>query len=124
MFRTRFRQEIVAKFLPPSRLRKAQKLIILCDGMPSIPRKQPLAEFLAAKGFWVIYPRYREHGKAVVSFLRNRPIKTFSTSSTTCQRSLRKLRSVVASSYRRIKSSSSEEALVVRQRSCYRLIHE
>ena len=27
--------------------------------MPSIPRKQPLSEFLAAKGFWVIYPRYR-----------------------------------------------------------------
>jgi hypothetical protein len=24
-----------------------------------IPRKQSLSEFLAAKGFWVIYPRYR-----------------------------------------------------------------
>lgn len=24
--------------------------------MPSIPRKQPLAEFLARKGFWVMYP--------------------------------------------------------------------
>ena len=27
--------------------------------MPSIPRKQPLAEFLSAKGYWVFYPRYR-----------------------------------------------------------------
>jgi esterase/lipase len=48
MFRTRFKKEIVAEFLPPLRAKKKQKLIILCDGMPSIPRKQPLAEFLAA----------------------------------------------------------------------------
>jgi hypothetical protein len=59
MFRTRFRQQIVAEFLPPSQERKAQKVVVLCDGMPSIPRYQPLSEFLAAKGFWVIYPRYR-----------------------------------------------------------------
>jgi hypothetical protein len=30
-----------------------------CDSMPSIPRKQPLSDFLTGKGFWVIYPRYR-----------------------------------------------------------------
>src|SRR5205814_7872713 len=59
MFRTRFKDEIVAEFLPSSRSAKKQKLIILCDGMPSIPRKQSLSEFLAAKGFWVVYPRYR-----------------------------------------------------------------
>jgi hypothetical protein len=59
MFRARFKKEIVAEFLPPTRPRKTQKLIILCDGMPSIPRKQPLAKFLAKKGFWVIHPRYR-----------------------------------------------------------------
>jgi pimeloyl-ACP methyl ester carboxylesterase len=59
MFRTRFKNEIVAEFLPPSRPRKKHKIIILCDGMPSIPRKQPLSEFLASKGYWVIYPRYR-----------------------------------------------------------------
>src|SRR5215467_9096254 len=60
MFRTRFKQDIVAEFVDPSRPQKKQKLIILCDGMPSMPNKQPLAEFLAANGFWVIYPRY--HG--------------------------------------------------------------
>jgi hypothetical protein len=59
MFRTRFKKEIVAEFLPPVGLRKRQKAIILCDGMPSIPRKQSLAEFLAGKGFWIFYPRYR-----------------------------------------------------------------
>ncbi len=73
MFRTRFRQQIVAEFLPPSRPRKAQRLIILCDGMPSIPRKQPLSEFLAAKGFWVIYPRYRGAWKSGGEFLAKSP---------------------------------------------------
>lgn len=73
MFRTRFKQEIVAEFLPPSRPRRAQKLIILCDGMPSIPGKQPLAEFLAGKGFWVIYPRYRGAWESGGLFLEKSP---------------------------------------------------
>ncbi len=59
MFRTRFKKEIVAEFLPPARLRKKQRVILLCDGMPSMPRKQPLAQFLAQKGYWVFYPRWR-----------------------------------------------------------------
>jgi pimeloyl-ACP methyl ester carboxylesterase len=73
MFRTRFKNEIVAEFLPPSRPTKKQKLIILCDGMPSIPRKQPLAEFLAGKGFWVIYPRYRGAWESGGKFLGKSP---------------------------------------------------
>jgi alpha-beta hydrolase superfamily lysophospholipase len=59
MFRARFARDIVAEFLPPSRPRKKQRVILLCDGMPSIPRKQPLVEFLAKKGFWTFYPRWR-----------------------------------------------------------------
>jgi pimeloyl-ACP methyl ester carboxylesterase len=73
MFRTRFRNEIVAEFLPPARHRRKQKLIILCDGMPSIPRKQPLAEFLAKRGFWVIYPRYRGAWESSGEFLLKSP---------------------------------------------------
>jgi dipeptidyl aminopeptidase/acylaminoacyl peptidase len=73
MFRTRFKNEIVTEFLPPSRTRKKQKLIILCDGMPSIPHKQSLAEFLAAKGFWVIYPRYRGAWESGGEFLARPP---------------------------------------------------
>jgi pimeloyl-ACP methyl ester carboxylesterase len=49
----------VAEFLPPARARKKQRVILLCDGMPSMPRKQPLAEFLSHKGYWVFYPRWR-----------------------------------------------------------------
>jgi pimeloyl-ACP methyl ester carboxylesterase len=59
MFRTRFKKEIVAEFLPPAHARKKDRVIVLCDGMPSIPRKQPLVEFLARKGYWVVYPRWR-----------------------------------------------------------------
>src|SRR6266567_6492775 len=73
MFRTRFNKEIVAEFLPPTRPGKRQKLIILCDGMPSIPRKQPLSGFLAAKGFWVIYPRYRGAWESGGEFLARSP---------------------------------------------------
>lgn len=73
MFRTRFKKEIVAEFLPPVRARKKSRVIILCDGMPSIPRKQPLVEFLAGKGFWVVYPRYRGAWESGGEFLRRSP---------------------------------------------------
>ncbi len=73
MFRTRFKGEIVAEFLPPVRARKKQKVIILCDGMPSIPRKQALVEFLAGKGFWVVYPRYRGTWESGGEFLERSP---------------------------------------------------
>ena len=73
MFRTRFKNEIVAEFLPSARAGKKQKVIILCDGMPSMPRKQALAGFLARKGFWVIYPRYRGAWESEGEFLNKSP---------------------------------------------------
>jgi pimeloyl-ACP methyl ester carboxylesterase len=73
MFRTRFKNEIVAEFLPPARSSRKHKVIILCDGMPSIPRKQPLAEFLSQKGYWVFYPRYRGAWESEGVFLEHSP---------------------------------------------------
>ena len=73
MFRTRFRKQILTEFLPPARATKKQKVIILCDGMPSIPRKQPLAEWLAAEGYWVFYPRYRGAWESGGEFLDKSP---------------------------------------------------
>jgi dipeptidyl aminopeptidase/acylaminoacyl peptidase len=73
MFRTRFNRDIVTEFLPPSRPRKIQRAIILCDGMPSIPRKQPLAEFLSGNGYWVFYPRYRGAWESGGQFLDRSP---------------------------------------------------
>ena len=73
MFRTRFKQEIVAEFLPPARTYKKQRVILLCDGMPSIPRKQPLAEFLSHQGYWVFYPRWRGAWESGGQFLERPP---------------------------------------------------
>jgi len=73
MFRARFKKEILAEFLPPARTARKQKVIILCDGMPSIPRKQPLAAFLAQKGYWVFYPRYRGAWESGGEFLHTSP---------------------------------------------------
>ena len=73
MFRARFKKEILAEFLPPVRPGKRQRVILLCDGMPSIPRKQPLASFLAQKGYWVFYPRYRGTWESGGEFLRTSP---------------------------------------------------
>jgi pimeloyl-ACP methyl ester carboxylesterase len=73
MFRTRFKREIVAEFLPPARASKKQKIVILCDGMPGIPRKQPLATFLSQKGYWVFYPRYRGAWESDGAFLDRSP---------------------------------------------------
>jgi dipeptidyl aminopeptidase/acylaminoacyl peptidase len=73
MFRTRFKKEILTEFLPPAHATRKQRVIVLCDGMPSIPRKQPLAEFLAAKGYWVFYPRYRGAWESGGEFLARSP---------------------------------------------------
>ena len=73
MFRTRFKKDLVAEFMPPKRSGKKQKVIILCDGMPSIPCKQPLMEFLSRKGFWVFYPRWRGAWESGGQFLQNSP---------------------------------------------------
>lgn len=73
MFRTRFQRDIVTEFLPPVRVGKVQRAIVLCDGMPSIPRKQPLAEFLSRKGYWVFYPRYRGAWESGGGFLATSP---------------------------------------------------
>jgi esterase/lipase len=73
MYRTRFKKEIVAEFLPPARARKKDRVILLCDGMPSVPRKQPLVEFLSQKGYWVFYPRWRGAWESDGQFLQRPP---------------------------------------------------
>lgn len=73
ILRTRFRRRIVAEFLPPASARKKQRAIILCDGMPSVPRKQPLMKFLADKGYWVFYPRYWGAWESGGEFLERSP---------------------------------------------------
>jgi len=73
MFRTRFKKEIVAEFLPPARPSKQRQVIILCDGMPSIPRKQALVEYLSTQGYWVFYPRWQGAWESGGQFLERSP---------------------------------------------------
>ena len=75
MLRTRFKKEIIAEFLPPVRKGKTRRVIILCDGMPSVPAKQPLAEFLARQGYWVFHPRYRGAWESGGNFLEKSPVE-------------------------------------------------
>src|ERR1035441_6181709 len=124
VFRTRFREQIVAEFLPPSRERKAQKVAVLCDGMPSIPRKQPLSEFLAAKGFWVIYPRYRGAWESGGEFLAKSPHEDILDILDELPKELEEIAFGQRFQLAQIKSSSLAEVLVEQRRSCYLLMHE
>src|ERR1700753_788119 len=72
-YRARFKKEIVAEFMPPARAGKKQKGIVLCDGMPSLPHKQALMNFLSGKGYWVFYPRYRGSWESDGKFLEKSP---------------------------------------------------
>ncbi|MDP2598779.1 MAG: prolyl oligopeptidase family serine peptidase [Candidatus Liptonbacteria bacterium] len=83
-FRTRFKKDIVAEFLPalpvPNRIegsrvegphrKKTNKVIIFCSGMPTVPAKAALIEFFAKKGYWFFFPRYRGTWESSGKFLR------------------------------------------------------
>ncbi len=71
VFRTRIKKEIVAEFVPP--VRRSNKVIILCGGMPGYPSKKELLFFLAKKGYWVFSPRYRGSWESDGSFLKKSP---------------------------------------------------
>jgi hypothetical protein len=72
-FRTRFKKEIVAEFLPPARPTKRQRVVIICDGAPSVPSKRELLTFFSRKGFWAIHFRYRGSWESDGVFLRRSP---------------------------------------------------
>jgi esterase/lipase len=75
LLRTRFAKDIVCEFLPPNKRGKYDRVIILCSGMPGIPDKQELMEFLARKGFWTFFPRYRGTWESDGQFLKASPDK-------------------------------------------------
>jgi len=65
--------------------------------MPSIPRKQPLSEFLPAKAFGSSIRAIAERGNVAGNFWRSRPRKTSSISAMICQMGWTKSRPVGAS---------------------------
>ena len=71
LLRTVFKNEIIAEFLPPKKY--SNKVVILCDGLPSLPAKQELVKFLAKRNFWVFHPRYRGSWESLGEFLGKSP---------------------------------------------------
>jgi len=73
--RTRFKKEIVAEFLPPTKRAdwRKNRVVILCDGMPTVPHKRMLLDFFSKKGYWVFHPRYRGTWESRGRFLKNSP---------------------------------------------------
>jgi len=74
LYHTIFKNEIVAEFLPPKNL-ISKKVIILCDGLPSLPDKKRLVRFLAKKNYWVFHMRYRGTWESGGEFLVNSPVQ-------------------------------------------------
>lgn len=71
VYRAKFKKEIICEFMVPKK--PSQKVIIFCDGMPSVPSKKTLMEFFWKKGFWVFHPRYRGSWESGGSFLQKSP---------------------------------------------------
>lgn len=71
ILRTRFKDEIVAEFLPPEG--ESSRAIILCNGMPSVPDKEAVMRFYSERGFWVFFPRYRGSWESDGRFLAQSP---------------------------------------------------
>lgn len=69
--RTIFKKEIIAEFVVPKK--DSKRVIIVMDGMPSVPAKRSLLEFYAKKGFWVFHPRFRGSWESKGKFLRKSP---------------------------------------------------
>jgi pimeloyl-ACP methyl ester carboxylesterase len=73
ILRARFKSGIVAEFLPPER--RSNKVVILCDGLPTVPAKRKLIQFFSQRGFWAFHMRYRGTWESSGSFLREPPSK-------------------------------------------------
>lgn len=69
--RARFKEEILAEFLPPKK--PSKKVVILCDGLPTVPSKRRLLDMLSCKGYWVIHPRFRGTWESYGTFLDHDP---------------------------------------------------
>lgn len=63
--------DILAEFWGP--VKPSGKVIILCDGCPSVPNKKRTAEVLAKKGYWVFHMRYRGSWESRGQFLKYSP---------------------------------------------------
>jgi len=66
--RTRFKKEILAEFMTPAK--RSNKVVILLDGLPSVPAKRPALEAWSRRGYWVFHMRYRGTWESGGMFLK------------------------------------------------------
>lgn len=66
-------KKIIFEFTPPENF--SQGIIILCEGLPSVPGRKDLMTMLANKGFIVVFPRYRGTWESGGEFLRTPPTR-------------------------------------------------
>ncbi len=69
--RTRFKKEILAEFIPPKQ--PTNKVVILCDGLPSVPVKGEVLEYFSRLGYWAFHLRYRGTWESGGLFLAKAP---------------------------------------------------
>lgn len=75
--RARFAKDIVAEFLPPylgKEGKNSDNVIILCDGLPSVPSKRHVLDYWSKKGYWVFHPRLRGTWESGGTFLEREPV--------------------------------------------------
>ncbi len=69
--RTRIKADVVCEFMAPAK--KSSKVVIVCDGMPTVPSKKTILEYWAKKGYWAFHPRYRGSWESGGKFLAQSP---------------------------------------------------
>lgn len=71
LLRARFSGGIIAEIAKPKV--KSTKVIVVCDGMPTVPSKKHVLEYWAEQGYWVFHPRYRGSWESSGDFLQRSP---------------------------------------------------
>jgi esterase/lipase len=54
---------------------KPTHAVIMCEGLPVVPKRQEAIEFLAKRGYFVFYPRYRGTWESDGEFLNQNPVE-------------------------------------------------
>ena len=63
-------KDIIFEFSPSE---ESRGVVIVCDGLPSVPKQKELLSDLSSLGFFVIYPRYRGTWESGGEFLKESP---------------------------------------------------
>jgi len=97
VYRSRFK-EIVYEFTIPQGRQRG--IVILLNGMPSVPKLNDLLEILAANGYLTVFPRYQGTWESSGTFLAQSPVKDIQS---LCNEILRKRKIVEVYTHREFK---------------------